>query len=350
MINAKGIRKAAIFIDCLEPEAADRLLERLPPEYAQQVRNTWMALGRISAEERDQVIREFLNQADDSHLSIQKLTEHKPQEIEKPVLANVGSENSRADTPFRILQDAEADKLASVLAGERAPTIALVLAHLAPAQAGAVLVRFPRERQVEIIRCLLELEETDPDILREIDKALQEKLTQISNISRRRVAGLTTITGMVEHCREGIADQVLQTLYTVAPEVAEQLAPLPPVDFNQFIRFDDVSLGIIFEQASSEVAVLALWGAPLGLLERVLKEISPWKARVLQSQLAELGPVRLRDVEEARKRLGELARRLAIAGKIRLPEEIVQRKRESGTSRTGDAIADSSGHFVRVVG
>ncbi|MGB9689226.1 FliG C-terminal domain-containing protein [Thermogutta sp.] len=349
MINTQGIRKAAIFIDCLEPEAADRLLEQLPPEYAQQVRNTWMTLGRISAEERDQVIREFLNRVDDSKISIQALTVQRSPETEKTVRLDASRENRPADTPFRILQDAEADKLASILAGERAPTIALVLAHLAPAQAGAVLVRFPRERQVEIVRCLLELEETDPDILREIDKALQEKLAQISNISRRRVAGLTTITGMVEHCRGGIADQVLQTLYTVAPEVAEQLAPLPPVDFNQFIRFDDVALGLIFEHASPEVAVLALWGAPLGLLERVLKEISPWKAKAIQSQLVELGPVRLRDVEEARQRLGELARRLAIAGKIRLPPGVTGRSKNGPPTETGDGVRESPGHFVRVV-
>ncbi|MBC7351110.1 MAG: hypothetical protein H5U08_02020 [Thermogutta sp.] len=347
MINTKGIRKAAIFIDCLEPEAADRLLERLPPEYAQQVRNTWMALGRISTEEREQVIREFLNQADDSKISIQELTVQKPPEREKPVSSNTSQEPKTGETPFRILQDAEADKLASILAGERAPTIALVLAHLAPAQAGAVLVRFPREKQVEIVRCLLELEETDPDILREIDKALQEKLAQISSVSRRRVAGLTTITGMVEHCRGGIADQVLQTLYTVAPEVAEQLAPLPPVDFNQFIRFDDVSLGLIFEQAPPEVAVLALWGAPLGLLERVLKEISPWKAKAIRSQLAELGPVRLRDVEEARKRLGDLACRLAITGKIRLPVGIAARRTQP--AQTSDTSHEEVGHFVRMV-
>lgn len=324
-MNGLGVRKAAIFIDCLAPDLADRVLERLPPEYAHQVRTTWMALGRISAEERDQVIREFISTSSQGkntgvEFSWSDRIETKSGEEETRKQVNPGANGE----PFRGLREAEADKLAQILASERPPTIALVLAHLPPQQAGSVLVRLSPQNQVEIIRCLLELEETDPDILQEVDKALQEKLLQLGPIAPRRVAGLTAIKGMVQSCTQNIGEQIIHTLETVAPHIAADLVDIGPIDFNSFIYFDDTSLGIIFDQADEDVAVLALWGAPLSLVDRVFRELPAWKARQMESQLKDLGAIRLSDVEEARRRLGDLARRLALQQRIRLPRRGIQ--------------------------
>lgn len=351
MTTSPGIRKAAIFIDCLQPEVADKLLERLPEEYATQIRNTWMALGRVKAEERDQVIKEFVQLS--VHNKSQSVSpgsslSHQVEDTTVREKDEPGPREHLTERPFQTLRDAEIDKLVNILINERAPTIALVLAHLPPAQAGALLIRFPRGTQVEIVRCLLELEETDPDILREVDHALQEKLAQLATIQRRRVAGLIAITGMVEQCSDQVGEKILETVSMVAPEVAERVSAVPVIDFNQFIRFDDTSLGIIFNHAEIEIVVLALWGAPLGFTERVLKELPEWKARAVQAQLADLGPVRLRDVEEARRRLGELARHLAIRRKIRLPPDLRIESRRH-TRPGAQPIEPLAGHFVATI-
>lgn len=345
-----GIRKAAIFIDSLEPEVADKLLERLPQEYATEVRSTWMALGRINAEEREQVIKEFLQLSLQNKLqpiSASPLGRHQ-KEVPTPPKDEGDSSDRTKERPFQTLREAEIDKLLNILANERPPTIALVLAHLPPPQAGALLVRFPRGVQVDIIRCLLELEETDPDILREVDHALQERLAQLATIQRRRVAGLTAIAGMVGQSSDAIGEKILETVSLVAPEVAERVSPVPVIDFNQFIRFDDTSLGTIFDHAELEVVVLALWGAPLGFTERVLKELPDWKSQAVRAQLADLGPIRLRDVEEARRRLGEIARQLAIRRKIRLPRDIHIEGR-GNVSPTTPGADITEGRFVAMI-
>lgn len=328
-----GLRKAAIFIDCLDAKTADLVLDRLPREYADQVRTTWMALGRIPAEERQKVIEEFVRTTSQSHpqtpppqaadskwegtelvLSLSHPAEEKP------------SEDSASTPPFRLLREAEADKLVGILQGERPQTIALVLAHLPPQQAGAVLVRFPPTMQVEIVRCLVSLEETDPEVLREVDRALESKLSQLVAIQRRRIAGITAVNGIVRNSQEHVSQRILENLANLAPELAERLMPVPPIDFNQFIRFDESSLATIFEKADDNLVVLSLWGAPLGLVEKILMQFPAWKAEEIREQLTNLGPVRLSDVEEARRRLAEYARTLAMHRRIRLPPELQSRQ------------------------
>lgn len=352
MLTETGLRKAAILVDCLQPQVADTLLERLPVQDADRVRHTWMALGRISESERDDVIREFLRSKQQPAALAESLqqplnrTEH--HELPKPVTQEPlpeSTEANRDDEPFRLLKDTEADKLLRILQEERPPTIALVLAHLPPQQAGAVLVRFPQTVQVEIVRCLVDLEETDPDVLREVDRALESKLSELVGIQRRRVAGLSALAGIVRQSQESVGYRILDNLATRAPELAERLMPVPALDFNQFIRFDDAALGTIFEHAEENLVVLALWGTPLGFVDRVLNQFPGWKAQRIRAQLAEVGPIRLRDVEEARRRFAELARQLAARRRIRLPPEL-----QTSTARqTQSPPTEPPPRFVRDV-
>jgi len=324
-----GLRKAAILIDCLDAKTADLVLDRLPREYADQVRTTWMALGRIAADEREKVIQEFIRSTS------QPQGEKAPNQSAAPewegtelvlqsstIASEKAAEDNERITPFRLLREAEADKLVGILQGERPQIIALVLAHLPPQQAGAVLVRFSPVMQVDIVRCLVSLEETDPEVLREVDRALESKLSELVAIQRRRIAGITAVNGIVRNSQEHVSQRILENLSNLAPELAERLMPVPPIDFNQFIRFDESALGTIFEKADEELVVLSLWGAPLGLVEKILMQFPAWKADQIREQLTNLGPVRLSDVEEARRRLAEHARKLAMHRRIRLPPEL----------------------------
>ncbi|HOA50893.1 MAG TPA: FliG C-terminal domain-containing protein, partial [Thermogutta sp.] len=105
-------------------------------------------------------------------------------------------------------------------------------------------------------------------------------------------------------------------------------------DFNQFIRLDESALATIFEKADDELVVLSLWGAPLGLVEKVLQQFPTWRAEAIRRELADLGPVRLSDVEEARRRLAEYASKLAACRRIRLPPELQSHPVATGSARS----------------
>lgn len=329
-----GLRKAAVLIDTLDPAAADLLLERLSPGQAERIRSAWMELGAISPQERRQVLDEFrqmvpkvvqfrLESREDP-----RSTEGRYAAAKAPARhsdASGAGESSAAesrDRPFRTLLDAEADKVAGILLHERPQTVALVLSQLPPQQSGAVLVRLPPALQVEVMRRLVDLEEADPEVVKEVDRALQAKLSDVVAMQRRRVAGWSAVAGILQHAPQPVGDRLLHTISQLAPDLADRLPTAPSFEFNHLIRFDDISLGVIFEQLDLAVTVLALWGTPLGFQERVLAQLPSDQADRVQREMADLGPVRLSDVEEARRRVAESARRLAAQQRIRVPPEL----------------------------
>lgn len=350
-----GLRKAAVLIDTLNPAAADLLLERLSPGEAEQIRSAWMELGVISPQERRQVLDEFrqmvptivqfrLDGKEEPRSPAPRFSAAKAAGWDSATTgAGEASAEETRERPFRTLLDAEADKVAGILLNERPQTVALVLSHLPPQQSGAVLVRLPPTLQVEVMRRLVDLEETDPEVLKEVDRALQAKLSDVVAMQRRRVAGWSAVAGILQNAPQPVGDRLLHTISQLAPDLADRLPTAPFFDFNHLIRFDDVSLGVIFEQVDLAVAVLALWGTPLGFQERVLAQLPSDQADRVQREMAELGPVRLSDVEEARRRVAEIARRLAARQRVRVPPELRHlRMPAAAAGATADRSGDGS--------
>ncbi len=354
-MDMSGLRKAAVLIDTLEPAVADLLLEQLSPTDAERVRGAWMELGTISPQERRQVLDEF------KHL-VPKIVQFRLENKEEPCLPKTGATGNKPklehpgvsggeggataegrEKPFVRLLDAEADKVADILLTERPQTIALVLSQLPTQHAGAVLVRLPPSLQVEVMRRLADLEETDPEVLKEVDRALQAKLSDVVAMQRRRVAGWSAVAGILQSAPQAVSDRLLHTISRLAPDLAMRLPQTPVFEFNHLIRFDDVSLGLIFEQVDLAVAVLALWGTPLGFQERVLAQLPTDRAERIQKEIADMGPVRLSDVEEARSRVATLARQLAARQRIRVPPELLHRRMPNRVSEPGEGIPDPVG-------
>jgi len=327
-LATSGIRKAAIFVAALDGPAADRVLDRMDPAQAQQVRQMTMELlDRIDPEEQRQVVDEFLRVRPivprkqppgielDGRLARKLLDRSGGFSSDEP-----GPPRDPGSPPFRFLHDAEAERLATLLAGERPQTIALVLSHLPSRQAGSLLVRLSPALQVDVVRRLVDLEETAPEILQEVERALESRFSEQMDMQRRRVAGLSAVAGILDASDRPVGAQILSNLASHDRRLAERLSPRR-LAFADLTRLDDVTLSAIFEAAKPELAVLALVGAPPELIDRVLSRFPAAQADSIRNQLNHLGPIRLSDVEEARRRIAELAQRLAAEGRIDLPRK-----------------------------
>jgi flagellar motor switch protein FliG len=325
-LSKQGIRKAAILASSLDLAAADALLEHVDADCARQVRQVMVELGEIDPAEQRRVIDEFYRNG-----PLAPRQQPAGIELGGQMARHLGyaggksPEPTPADArPFCFLQDAETDKLARLLGGERAQTIALVLSHLPPRQAGGVLVRLQPEQQIDVIRRLVDLEETDASILREVEEALRARLSEQFCMQRRRVAGLHAVSGILKASDQPVAAQILENLAAHDELLAEKLAPPAPAPpalrFDDLARLDDATLQLVFEAADPELVLVALVGAPPELIERILRPFSPEEAEILQHRLNHPGPLRLRDVEDARQQIADLAQRLAQQGRIDLPD------------------------------
>ena len=354
----QGIRKAAILVASLDRATADAMLDVLGPEQAALVRQTMVALGKIDSREQRRVIEEFFRVGPRSFaVTSPSPTDGKPDNhppgveldgplarklatpqapsapgqsapaLAAPALATPSPANNAR--PFRFLYEAEGEKLTRVLAGERPQTIALVLSHLSPEQAAGVLARLQPALQVDVIRRLVDLEETDPEILREVERALQSRLSQQVHMQCRRVAGLKAVSGILEASDGQLAQQILGNLAAHDQPLAEKLnlpamefdeLEFDELEFDELVRLDDAALKAIFQAAEPKLAMTALVGAPPKLIDRVLGRFAAPEAKTVRHKLNHPGPIQLSDVEAARQQVADLARRLAWEGRIQLTQ------------------------------
>jgi flagellar motor switch protein FliG len=318
----EGVRKAAILVANLDRAAADAVLELLGPEKAQQVRQTVVAMDEIPADELEQVLEEFAQMrpsrpARSSHGV--ELVGRLAKEIGEGPAYHGDSESIEkgpAEKPFRRLREAEGEKIARVLAGERPQTIALVLSHLSPSQAGAVLVQFPDDLQVDVMRRLIDLDETDPIILREVEKTIEARLSELVQMQRRRVAGMEALSGILEESSSDVSLKILDNLSLRDRKLAQRLGP-PPFCFEDLDKMNDDFLAAAFRSVEPGWIMPALLGASPNLIERALRGLPYEQAEKIYRQLQNPGPIRLSDVETARRRIAESARRMLFAEKSR---------------------------------
>jgi flagellar motor switch protein FliG len=329
----QGIRKTAILVASLDRASADLVLDQMQAEVAQTVRQAIMDLGPIDPQEQHAIFAEFRRQRtpSQSKTSGVEVAPELAKKFAPPPLGRPPVEPPAprpAVPPFRFLRQAEADKLVRVLATERPQTIALVLSHLPPQHAGNVLARLEAGLQVDVLRRLVDLEETDPEILRDVERGLQARLSEQVQMQRRRVAGVAAVSGILEACDQRTGAEILDNLNLYDRQLAEKFNP-PNFEFEDLLGLDDRSLAATLGAADAELIQLALIGAPPAWIERFLGLIPDSQARQVRSELEHFGPTRLSDVEEARLRLATLAERLAVQGRIGRSPRAIMREGQS---------------------
>lgn len=329
---AAKLRKAAILVNSLDAQTADRILEQMPEEQAAQVRRMMVELGDIDSSEQQQVIDEFFDHGstrpapDDAEsldgVELDPELARRLNQVSRPAPRAVEHDAKpySGEPPFRFLCEAHAARITPFLAGEHPQTIALVVSHLPPERAAAVLAALDGALQADVLRRLTDLDETDPEIMREVERGLESKILEQARSDRRRTAGLHAAAGILDAAEPAAKRTLLANLARHDRPLAGKLRQQPPeFDFDDFERLDDPALSRVFAVADTELTALALAGASPALVERLLAPLTPSERRQFNRSIENLGPLRLSDVEEAQRQIAELARQLAWEGELELP-------------------------------
>src|SRR3989304_1051842 len=165
---------------------------------------------------------------------------------------------------------------------------------------------------MEGIKRLVDLEETDPAILLEVEQAVESRLSQQVRMQRRRVAGLEAISGILEASSSEVRLQILDNLASSDPTLVERLIP-KPMEFDELADLDDTTLAEVLQAAEPQWIMPALLGAVPEITERALRFLPRGQAQMLRRKLEQPGPIRLSDVEAARQRIAEIATKLMFA-------------------------------------
>ncbi len=316
-----GRQKAAILLAALGPELASELLKRMPEREIEKLTAEILSLRAVKPDQREMVLDEFVATAAAyaevveggvdlaRDLLSRSLGERRAMEIlEKLIALPQGS-------PFEFIKDADAGYLLNFVRDEHPQTIALVLAHLDPEQAAQVLGQLEAEQQIDVAKRIATMDRTPPDVIREVERVLEGKLESVFAGDLANVGGVKSLVSILNRVDRQVERKILMALAEDSPEVAETAKNMMFV-FEDLLTLDDRSIQQVLREVDSADLALALKGASEQVRDALFRNLSKKAAETLREDIEFLGPVRLRHVEEAQRKIVEVIKRLEESGEI----------------------------------
>jgi flagellar motor switch protein FliG len=316
-----GVRKAAILLLTLSQEEAAEVLKRLPPEAVEEVSREIASMGEIPQPSRKNVFKEFYQLAlansyvTEGGLEYAKalLTKSLSEEDAKRVIKQVTQQVQT--TPFSFLQKAESENLLTFIQDEHPQTIALILAHLPPTKASEILVGLPGQKQVEVVKRIANMEQTNPEVIKEVERGLEHRLSDIVSQTFEKAGGVDTVAEMLNLADRSTEKGIMEGLEAEDPDLVEQIRRLMFV-FEDILLVNDKGIQAVLKEIDNEVLALALKTASEDLKNKIFKNMSERAAKLIGEDMQYMGPVRVSDVEAAQQKIVDVVRRLEDAGEI----------------------------------
>jgi flagellar motor switch protein FliG len=218
-------------------------------------------------------------------------------------------------TPFAFLQKAESENLLTFIQDEHPQTIALIVSHLPHHKASEILVGLPPQKQVEVVRRVANMEQTNPDVIREVESGLESRLSNMLTQSSDRVGGVETVAEILNLCDRASEKTIMEGIEAEDPDLVEQIRRLMFV-FEDILLVNDKGIQAVLKEVDNDELCLALKTASESLKDKIFNNMSARAADLIREDMQYMGPVRLSDVEAAQQRVVDVVRRLEDAGEI----------------------------------
>jgi flagellar motor switch protein FliG len=316
-----GLRKAAVVLLSLEKALAAEVMAQLRKEEVEALTMEIARLDDVTKEEQDGAIEEFYNLGlarvhierggmDYAHdLLEQSLGKEKAGAILDSVKQSLSS------VPFGFLHKSGPENLLTFVVEEHPQTIALILSHLPPGLAAQVLSGLPSNKQLEVVRRVATMEQTSPEVVHDVEKSLEGRMTSTFNQQFEKAGGVSSVAQMLNVTDRMTNKSILENLEQESPELVEQIKRLMFV-FDDLLKLDDKSIQSLLKEVENAQWALALKGASEELKAKIMGNLSQRAGAMLQEEIQYLGPVRVSDVEAAQQAIVDTVRRLEDAGEI----------------------------------
>ena len=316
-----GEQKAAALLISLGPELAAKVYQHLKEETVEQVTLQIANLRKISPDEKDAVMQEVLNIAAAQDYISQGGVEYAHEILEKALGANKAMEiinrlqGSLQMTPFDYIKRTDPQQLLNFIQSEHPQTIALILAHLTPDHAAIILGALPAEIQVDVATRIAVLERAAPDVVMEIERVLERRISSIFTQEFTAAGGVRALAEVLNRADRSTEKAIMEKLEESNPELAEEVKRLMFV-FDDLINLDNRTIQQVLREVDAKDLALALKGAKEEVKEHLLKNMSSRAKAMILEDMEVMGPVRLKHAEEAQQKIVNVVRQLEEMGEI----------------------------------
>jgi flagellar motor switch protein FliG len=318
-----GLRKAAMFLILLGDKASAEIIKQLSEDEVQHVSREIARLDSISSEHAETLLEEFyqMNMAHDfvvrggMDYAKKMLFQAFGPEVAKKLIDRLSKSMGTEYASLDELQKVDPQQLAKFIHNEHPQTIALVLSHLNPSQAAALLVSLPSELRSDVALRMGVLDQISPEIVNKIATVIGKKLKSLGEYSRESYGGIRAVAEMLNRLDSGTSKEIMSAIETHNPNLVETIRHLMFV-FEDLLMIDAIQLKDIVGKVDRKVLTLALKGTSEQLRDHFLGTMSTRGAEMLKEEMEGLGPVRIKEVEAAQQQIIAVVRQLEAEGVI----------------------------------
>ena len=317
-----GKEKAAILLITLGPEKSAEVFKHFKEDEIEsitlEIANTVAVLPEI----KDSVLDEFYQVC----LAQDYITEggigYAKQILEKALGENKAFDiiskmtNSLRVRPFDFVRKADPSQILNFIQNEHPQTIALILSYLKSQQAAQVLAELPAEKQADVTKRIAIMNRTSPDVIKEVERALEKKLSNLMIDGFTTVGGIDSVVEILSAVDRSTEKNIMDTLEAEDYELSDEIRK------KMFVFEDILTLGsrdiqlVLRQDIDNKELAVALKGSSQDVQDLILSNLSKRLASMIKEDMEFMGPVRKSDVEEAQQKIVNIIRRLQDTGEL----------------------------------
>ncbi|MEW5693114.1 MAG: flagellar motor switch protein FliG [Candidatus Hydrogenedentota bacterium] len=316
-----GKQKAAVFLVSMGQDASSEVMKHLRDEEIEELTMEIAKLERVTPEEKDAVLLEFQDMMLGQEFIAQGGIDYARTILEKALGSERAVEvinkltSSLQVRPFDFMKGADPQHLLNFIQGEHPQTIALILSYLEPDMSSKILASLDEKIQADVTRRIAKMDRTSPDVLREVERVLERKLSSLVSEEFTTAGGVDAIVEILNLVDRSTEKSIIETLEDEDPELAEEIKKRMFV-FEDIKILDDRAVQQVLREVDTKDLALALKGVDETVQTKIFNNMSKRAGTMLREEMEFMGPVRLRDVEEAQQRIVNVIRKLEESGEI----------------------------------
>ena len=320
-MSLSGVQKAAILLIVLGPERSAEIFKHLKEDEIEELTLEIANTRSVSPSVKDMVINEFYEVC----LAQQYIAEGGIN-YAKELLEKAYGEEKALDVigrltaslqvkPFEFVRKTDASQLLNFIMDEHPQTIALVLSYLTTQQSAMIIAALPPDRQADVARRIAVMDRTSPDVIKEVEKVLETKLASLVNQDYTIIGGVDAVVDILNTVDRGTEKHIMETLEIEEPELADEIRKKMFV-FEDILLLDNRAIQRVLREVDNNDLAMALKGANEQVQNACLSNLSSRLAAMIKEDMEYMGPVRMKDVEEAQQKIVNIIRKLEDSAEI----------------------------------
>ncbi len=316
-----GRQKAAIFLVTLGSEISSEIFKHMREDEIESLTFEIARLEVVDSEDRDRVLQEFqeLMMAQDfittGGIDYARELLERALGSQKAVDIINRLTSSLQVRPFDFIRRTDPTHLLNFIQQEHPQTIALILAYLEPQKASIILSSLPHDVQSDVAKRIATMDRTSPEVLREVERVLEKKLSTLSSEDYTAAGGVESIVEILNLVDRSTEKTIIESLEEEDPELAEDIKKRMFV-FEDIVMLDDRAIQKVLREVDTSELAKALKSVDTEVQDKIFRNMSKRAATLLKEDMEYMGPIRMKDVEEAQQKIVSIIRKLEEQGEI----------------------------------